>query len=154
MVHASEEHVPKNTKYIEGDLPTSLYPPKKLQVPMCHILHFRLPLANEREGDRGRRYGPSGQQIRPDSPTTNQPETPEAATQQDRRKNTLEENTHRAKAHHPTQHTRDEYTQAPDSAHHPILSAGSQPNLSLQGVFDPNKTRRTRPGEVNIKPNE
>ena len=24
----------------------------------------------------------------------------------------------------------------------------------LQGVFDPNKTRRTRPGEVNIKPNE
>ena len=24
----------------------------------------------------------------------------------------------------------------------------------VQGVFDPNKTRRTRPGEVNIKPNE
>ena len=25
---------------------------------------------------------------------------------------------------------------------------------ALQGGFDPNKTRRTRPGEVNIKPNE
>jgi len=31
-VHASKEHVPKNTKYIEGDLPTSFYSPKKLQV--------------------------------------------------------------------------------------------------------------------------
>ena len=27
------EHVPKNSKYIEGNLPTSFYPPKKLQVP-------------------------------------------------------------------------------------------------------------------------
>ena len=28
------------------------------------------------------------------------------------------------------------------------------PQHALQGGFDPNKTRRTRPGEVNIKPNE
>ena len=27
-------------------------------------------------------------------------------------------------------------------------------SFPIQGGFDPNKTRRTRPGEVNIKPNE
>jgi len=30
----------------------------------------------------------------------------------------------------------------------------SEFRIGVQGVFDPNKTRRTRPGEVNIKPNE
>ena len=35
-----------------------------------------------------------------------------------------------------------------------MCSRWFRPPRPLQGVFDPNKTRRTRPGEVNIKPNE
>ena len=35
-----------------------------------------------------------------------------------------------------------------------LINGGFAKGLHVQGGFDPNKTRRTRPGEVNIKPNE
>ena len=76
---------------------------------------------------RGRKSGPPGQQIRPDFPHNPKHQKQPKFPQRDRRKRTREDNAQRAKTNHPTQHTRADNTQAPDSAHHPILSAGSKP---------------------------